>query len=168
MEPCGGIAEGDDADHEQKRSDEGDDAVLPRVTDEVVDVFGSEVELSGDVFAALDHQEAAFGVSDHHVAWRCTDACLAFRKVQLPFITQADEGGQERERQGGEDSPSIFLPDGQGKENPSFEGSKKSNPPKGAPFPGLDIVGVWLANDLYATNGIGWKRLAVTAWSSVV
>ena len=59
------------------------------------------------------------------------------------------------------------MPEGEGKEKPGFEGPKENDPPKWTPPPGLDIAGVWLANDLYTANGIGWVRLGVTKQSSV-
>jgi hypothetical protein len=54
------------------------------------------------------------------------------------------------------------LPEREAKENPGFDGPKKNDPPKGTPSPGLDIIGVWLADDLYTADGIGWERLSVT------
>jgi len=60
------------------------------------------------------------------------------------------------------------LPEGESKENRGFDSSQKRDPPKGTPTPGLDIGGVWLADDLYAADGIGWERLGVTKQLLVV
>ena len=63
--------------------------------DEVLDALWGKVELTSNIFRALNHYKAAFRIPNDHVAGWCPMIMLPLWKIECPFVAKANQCRQK-------------------------------------------------------------------------
>lgn len=141
-----GVAEEDDAHHEQ-HGPQGHEEAIPRRSHAVLALLGARVELARDVVVALDQDESGLAGADHHVCRG--DRALVWRTNHergSPPAGVADERGLQRNDKDGDKSISIAPIGGKAKDDQSqgkredskeVDGARERRRDRG-PGPGLE------------------------------
>ena len=81
--------------------------------DEVFDGFGSSEEFARNVLGAFHDDEGAFRITNDDVAFGyvVTGFVGSLWKLQLPFVAETDESGEEGEKDCSEQSHAVFEVD---------------------------------------------------------
>ena len=160
LQPERGVAEEDDAEHEQQGGEEGEQAVHGRF-DGVDAGFRVPEELARDWLVALDDQEGAVRVLDDDVATRHFAGGGPLLELERAAAADADQGRDEREHDGGEQGHAVFFDHGQheqGHAHGGAEDGQKGQRAEGAGFGGRVAV---VVGDAHPADVVGRQGVAV-------
>ena len=155
-----GVAEEDDAEHEQQGGEEGEQAVHGRF-DGVGAGFRVPEELARDLLVALDDQEGAVRVLDDDVAGWHGAGGGPLLELERAAAADADQGRDEREHDGGEQGHAVFFDHGQhqqGHAHGAAEDGQEGQRAEGAGFGRRVAVGF---GDAHPADVVGRQGVAV-------
>lgn len=146
-----GVGEEDDGEHEEQRRGEGDEAVGGGA--DVVDaLFRVPVKLAGDVLVAFDDHEGALRVVDDDVGDGDFAGGFALFELEGPAGADADDGGDDREQDDGEEGHAVIFDNGEDEDGNGHGAAEDGEPGQGTEECGLDSGLVGVLGDAFAAD----------------